>query len=77
MNSTNLKCSLRWGIFRCARVAHRVFAPRIQRARDGVLQAIGAGCDLPVAFNDPTGRSTAEATDLYTRKTTTTRHMVK
>ena len=37
----------------------------------------GQGCDLPVAYNDPVGRWTVEATDLYTEKTTTTRFMVK
>ena len=34
------------------------------------------GCDLPVAFNDPTGRWTAKATDLYMEKTTTTMYRV-
>jgi len=37
----------------------------------------GQGCDLPVAFNDPVGSWTVEATDLYTEKTTTTGYMVK
>jgi len=37
----------------------------------------GQSCDLPVAFNDPVGRWTVEATDLYTGKTTTARYMVK
>ena len=37
----------------------------------------GQGCDLPVAFNDPTGRWTVEATDLYSGKTTTIKYKVK
>jgi beta-galactosidase len=37
----------------------------------------GQGCDLPVAFNDPVGDWTVEATDLYTEKTTTTGYRVK
>ena len=50
-----------------------------RRSWAGRLMAAGRGqgCDLPVAFNDPVGRWTVEATDLYTEKTTTTRYMVK
>ena len=37
----------------------------------------GATCVLPVAYNDPVGRWTASATDLYTGKTTTVTYTVK
>ena len=37
----------------------------------------GARVTLPIAFNDPVGRWTVEAIDLYTEKTTTTEYMVK
>ena len=33
-------------------------------------------CDLPVAFNDSTGRWMAKATDLYMEKTTTTMYRI-
>ena len=45
--------------------------------RELMVDGRGQGCDLPVAFNDPVGRWTVEATDLYTDKTTTTRYRVK
>jgi hypothetical protein len=45
--------------------------------RELMVDEQGQGCDLPVAFNDPVGRWTVEATDLYTEKTTTTRYRVK
>ena len=37
----------------------------------------GQDCDLPVAFNDPVGGWTVEATDLYTGKTTSAGYRVK
>ena len=37
----------------------------------------GTACELPVAFNDPVGRWTLGATDLYTGKTTTVAYTVK
>ena len=40
--------------------------------RELMVDGRGQGCDLPVAFNDPVGDWTVEATDLYTEKTTTT-----
>ena len=45
--------------------------------RELMVDDQGQGCDLPVAFNDPVGRWTVEATDLYTERITTTRYMVK
>jgi len=42
-----------------------------------MVDSRGQGCDLPVAFNDPVGSWTVEATDLYTEKTTTTRYRVR
>ena len=45
--------------------------------RELMVDGQGQGCDLPVAFNDSTGRWTVEVTDLYTGKTTTTTYMVK
>jgi hypothetical protein len=45
--------------------------------RELMVDGRGQGCDLPVAYNDPVGRWTVEATDLYTDKTTTSRYMVK
>jgi len=58
----------------------RVKAPNGEVAewldRELMVDGRGQGCDLPVAFNDPVGRWTVEATDLYTEKTTTTRYMV-
>ena len=45
--------------------------------RELMVDGRGQGCDLPVAFNDPTGDWTVEATDLYTEKTTTTGYRVK
>jgi hypothetical protein len=45
--------------------------------RELMVDGRGQGCNLPVAFNDPTGRWTVEATDLYTDKTTTTGYRVK
>jgi hypothetical protein len=45
--------------------------------RELMVDGRGQGCDLPVAFNDPVGRWTVEATDLYTEKTTTTGYRVK
>jgi len=45
--------------------------------RELMADGQGQGCDLPVAFNDPTGRWTVEATDLYTGKTTTATYMVR
>jgi hypothetical protein len=44
--------------------------------RELMVDSPGQGCDLPVAFNDPVGRWTVEATDLYTEKTTTTSYMI-
>ncbi|MHB8993673.1 MAG: beta-galactosidase trimerization domain-containing protein [Armatimonadota bacterium] len=37
----------------------------------------GVTVDVPIAFNDPTGRWTVSATDLYTGKTTTAQFSVK
>jgi hypothetical protein len=45
--------------------------------RELMVDDRGEACDLPVAFNDPVGRWTVEATDLYTEKTTTTGYRVK
>ncbi len=45
--------------------------------RELMVDGEGQGCDLPVAFNDPTGRWTVEATDLYTGKTTTAGYTVR
>ena len=42
-----------------------------------VIGPKGATVDVPVAFNDPPGRWTIEATELYTGKMTTTRFGVK
>jgi hypothetical protein len=45
--------------------------------RELMVDGRGQACDLPVAFNDPVGLWTVEATDLYTEKTTTTSYMLK
>jgi hypothetical protein len=45
--------------------------------RELMVDGQGQGCDLPVAFNDPVGRWTVEATDLYTERTTTTGYRVE
>jgi beta-galactosidase len=45
--------------------------------RELMVDGRGQGCDLPVAFNDPVGRWTVEATDLYTEKITTAGYRVK
>jgi hypothetical protein len=45
--------------------------------RELMVDGRGQDCDLPVAFNDPVGRWTVEATDLYTEKTTITGYRVK
>jgi hypothetical protein len=44
--------------------------------RELMVDGLGQGCDLPVAFNDPVGRWTVEATDLYTEETTATGYRV-
>jgi hypothetical protein len=45
--------------------------------RELMVDDRGQDCDLPVAFNDPVGGWTVEATDLYTGKTTSAGYRVK
>jgi len=45
--------------------------------RELMVDGRGQGCDLPVAFNDPAGDWSVEATDLYTGNITTTSYRVK